>query len=83
LDRNQILNQFNEKNEPMTIEAIRNLEYLAHAMVVDAGTRRSLSIFEKEAHPAGDTGPRKEALSVYAVLKRTQTSIGSRLLKLF
>jgi DNA mismatch repair ATPase MutS len=79
LMKTRIINQLEDPSEPIFIRHISSyqmtsfLRYNSHLI-------RNLSICSKEIHPSG-TGPQKEGLSLFNIMKFTRTSPGTRILR--
>ena len=68
-----------QSTDSMTVAMIRSIP-AASIVHCDALTVRTLGIFASEAHP-GTASTIKEGVSVYAVLNRTKSGVGGRMLR--
>jgi DNA mismatch repair ATPase MutS len=77
--KNRIINQLEDPSDPVFIRSIGAYE-MNSFMKYNSNTLRNLSICSKEIHPSG-TGPQKEGLSLFSIMKFTRTGPGTRILR--
>jgi DNA mismatch repair ATPase MutS len=79
LMKTRIINQLEDPSDPIFIRDISSYQMTSFVRY-NSHLIRNLSICSKEVHPSG-TGPQKEGLSLFNIMKFTRTSPGTRLLR--
>lgn len=77
----RLVNSLERADHPIPITQFCQADF-AEAMFMSANTQRALQVFQLDPHPLGHgSGKAKEGLSLFGVLGRTKSAVGSKLLQ--
>ncbi|KMS65460.1 hypothetical protein BVRB_035770 [Beta vulgaris subsp. vulgaris] len=60
IQKNNVINQLEDRNQPLSILAIAQMEF-TNTVIVDDTTLRALCIFQSEFHPVGSTSRKRRS----------------------
>jgi DNA mismatch repair protein MSH5 len=79
--KEHILNSLEHSDDPICLNEIKMANF-ADVLHMSRGTMRALQVFQLDVHPLSHgSGKAKEGLSLFGVLSKTRSAVGSRLLR--